>query len=248
MSKAVAKPNRAKPTVGSVPSTSRTTVLLTGFGPFPSVAVNATMILVPRLAELAGKQFPGVRFVVEVLPTEWAAAPRCVERLIEQHRPDVVLHFGVSSRARGFEIETRGLNICAMAADAAGLLPTSERIAARGPEQYRSLLPVAAIVQRLRQRGIKAFASRDAGTYLCNRTLFHILSIEGKYPELTRAGFIHVPSSLVGVGMTGVSRRLRAGSMSPLSWRAALLGGLEIIGSCLSQSVRIDARIINRIA
>lgn len=248
MTKTAARSNPAKRTVGAEPSTSRTTVLLTGFGPFPSVAVNATMILVPRLAELARKQFPGVRFVFEVLPTEWVAAPKRVDALMKKYRPDVVLHFGVSSRARGFEIETRGLNVCAMAPDAGGVLPTSERIAARGPDEYRSLLPVAEIVRRLRRRGIKAFASRDAGTYLCNRTLFHVLSIEDKYPELTRAGFIHVPSSLVGVGMTPQIRRLQSSSLSPLTWRAALLGGLEIIGGCLAQSVRIDARMINRIA
>lgn len=223
-------------------------MLLTGFGPFPGVPVNATMILVPRLAALARRQFPGVRFEFEVLPTEWETAPKLVDRLIKRYRPDVVLHFGVSSKARGFEIETRGVNVCAAAPDAAGLLPAGERIAARGPVEYRSLVPVAEIVRRLRRRGVKAYASRDAGTYLCNRTLFHVLSVERKHPELTRAGFIHVPSSLVGVGMTAQTRRLRSGGASPLTWREALVGGLEIIGGCLSQPVRIEARAVNRVA
>ena len=55
---------------------ARTTVLITGFGPFPGVPVNATMRLLPELALAAPRLFPDVRFAVEVLPTEWAAGPR----------------------------------------------------------------------------------------------------------------------------------------------------------------------------
>ncbi|MEQ1648185.1 MAG: pyroglutamyl-peptidase I [Hyphomicrobiaceae bacterium] len=244
----MAKADFVRRAVRSASSAGRTTVLLTGFGPFPGVAVNATMILVPKLAQLARQQFPGVEFVADVLPTEWVAAPKRVNDMLKTYRPDVVLHFGVSSRARGFEIETRGLNVCAMAPDAVGALPKGERIALRGPDEIRSLLPVADIVQRLRRRGLKAYASRDAGTYLCNRTLFHVLSMERKYPELMRAGFIHVPSSLVAGGIMTSNRYLRSGPASPLSWRGALVGGLDIIGGCLAQPVRIDVRSVNRIA
>src|SRR6185503_17433013 len=79
---------------------ARTTVLITGFGPFPGVPVNATMQLVPELARAAARQFAGVRIATEVLATEWAAAPQRLDALLAEIEPDLVLHFGVSSRAR----------------------------------------------------------------------------------------------------------------------------------------------------
>ena len=50
---------------------ARTSVLITGFGPFPGVPSNATMQLLPQLAQVAPKSFPDVHFAFEVLPTEW---------------------------------------------------------------------------------------------------------------------------------------------------------------------------------
>ncbi len=225
----------------------RTTVLLTGFGPFPGVPLNATMLLVPRLASLARVHFPGLVFETDILPTEWLTAPARTERLLAEHRPDVVLHFGVSSRARGFEIETRAVNACAWAPDAAGEMPQSEIIDDDGAAALRSLVPTAAIVQRLRRRGIRAFASHDAGTYLCNRTLHFTLDVEMQHPELTRVGFVHVPAALVQARMRPDARYLRTAPNSPLSWRDALVGGLEIIGACVAQPVRLNGPALNRI-
>ena len=88
----------------------RSTVLLTGFGPFPSVPANATSLLVPRIAEAARTAFPGIAFEVRTLPTEWAAGLAHLDELYDAIAPSVALHFGVSSRARGFEVEARGVN------------------------------------------------------------------------------------------------------------------------------------------
>src|SRR5690348_14889515 len=106
----------------------RTTVLVTGFGPFPGVPVNATMRLLPELAQVVPKLFPDVRFVFEVLRTEWVAGPQRLLRVLDELRPDLALHFGVSSRARGFEIESRARNVCAATPDASGALPASATV------------------------------------------------------------------------------------------------------------------------
>ena len=92
----MARPQRATRASGQ----ARTTVLVTGFGPFPGVPVNATMLLLPALSLPATKLFPDVHFVLEVLPTEWSAGPRRLERLLAETTPDLALHFGVSSRAK----------------------------------------------------------------------------------------------------------------------------------------------------
>ena len=207
---------------------ARTTVLMTGFGPFPGVPVNATMRLVPELAQAAARQFAGARIAVEVLATEWAAAPRQLDQLLAEIAPDLVLHFGVSSRARGLEIESRARNACMPSPDAAGALPPGAAVRDGGPAFMAASLPVQHIVTRLRRLGIPAFVSRDAGGYLCNATLYHSLGCARNAPS-RRVGFIHIPAMLGGPG--GASRG-RVGSRR-LTWEQAHAGGLEILAACL---------------
>jgi len=207
---------------------ARTTVLITGFGPFPGVPVNATMQLVPELARAAARQFAGVRIATEVLATEWAAAPRRLDALLAEIEPDLVLHFGVSSRARGFEVEARARNVCTASPDAAGALPPGAAIRDGGAEFAAASLPVQHIVTRLRRRGIPAFVSRDAGGYLCNATLYHSLRSARDAPG-RRVGFIHIPATL---GRPGGANRGRVGGRT-LTWEQAHAGGLEILAACL---------------
>jgi len=221
-------PPKSAPAVGQ----ARTTVLITGFGPFPGVPVNATMRLVPALAEAAPKAFAGVRIASAVLATEWAAAPRQLEALLAEVRPDLVLHFGVSSRARGFEVEARAINACVQMPDAAGAPPPGPAVRDGGPELMATSLPVQHIVARLRRRGIPAFISRDAGGYLCNATLYHSLTCARAAPG-RRVGFIHLPATLA---RPGGFNRARVGA-SPLTWEQAYSGGLEIVATCLGRGV-----------
>lgn len=210
----------------------RTTVLLTGFGPFPSVPANATSLLVPRLAEAARAAFPGIAFETHTLPTEWAAGIHHLYELYEALTPTVALHFGVSSRARGFEIEARGRNRLGFLPDAAGIFPTAPFLRADGHEYLTTTVPVSAIVARLRRRGLPAFVSRDAGTYLCNATLYTALDMARRSAREHRIGFIHVPSTLL---LEERRPGLGVHPRCPLSWPEAIDGGLEIIGSTLGR-------------
>lgn len=223
---------------------ARTTVLITGFGPFPGVPVNATMRLLPELAHSAERRYPDVHFAAETLPTEWAAAPRLLDRLLADLEPDFAVHFGVSSRARGFEVERRARNLCSVQPDAAGVLPLSTNLNSGGPEHLAASLPVQHIVTRLRRLGIPAFESRDAGTYLCNATLYHSLAC-GRATPRRRIGFVHVPASLARPGNPNHGRT----GACPLTWAQALGGALEILAVCLSRppgrlgtTVHADAR------
>jgi pyroglutamyl-peptidase len=205
-------------------------VLLTSFAPFPGVPVNATQRLVPELADRAKRRFPGVRVFAAQLPTEWQAAPRQLDVLSQEVHPHLLLHFGVSARARGFEIEQRGRNRCALEADAVGALPTSPAVREGGPEVLRVTLPLSHIVAHLRRRSIPAYLSRDAGGYLCNATLYTSLEAARSSPG-RRVGFIHVPTGLAqpGTGMRGLP------GACPLTWAQAIEGGLEILAACLNR-------------
>ena len=212
----------------------RATVLLTSFGPFPSVPANATQVLVPKLADAARVAYPGIAFEVRTLPTEWDAGLHHLDGLYAAIAPSVALHFGVSSRARGFEVEARGRNRRAFLPDAAGAFPSAPALRAEGAEYLASTVPVSAIVARLRRRGLPAFVSRDAGTYLCNAALYMALDTARRQARDHRIGFIHLPSSLLVE-----DRRPQLGPhpRCPLTWRDALDGGLEIIGAALGRQV-----------
>ena len=210
----------------------RSTVLLTGFGPFPSVPANATSLLVPQIAEAARAAFPGIAFEVRTLPTEWAAGIDHLDELYETIVPTVALHFGVSSRARGFEIEARGANRRAFLPDAAGVFPSTPALSEGGAGYLASTVPVSAIVGRLRAKGLPAFVSRDAGAYLCNAALYSALDKARRSSRDHRVGFVHLPSSLLVE-----ERRPQFGPhpRCPLTWRDTIDGGLEIIGAALGR-------------
>ncbi len=199
---------------------STPTALLTGFGPFPGVAHNATGVLVPRLAAAARRQFPDWSIATAILPTEWSAAPLALSRHLARAQPLLALHFGVSREAQGFVIETLGRNVCRDTADAAGMNPNSALLVADGPATRTASLPTPEILARLARRGLPAATSDDAGGYLCNAILYHSLGHAALAAHTARAGFIHIPADLGEPG-------------SGLSLPDAVRGGLDILAACL---------------
>lgn len=192
---------------------------MTGFGPFPGVEFNATGVLVPRLARAARRRFTDAQVFTAILPTEWVRGPKRARAAFQRAQPTLVLHFGVSDRARGFVIERRGVNACVMAADGVGAMPTSPVLSEFGRERRRVTLPVKTIVRRLHELGLPAEASDDAGQYLCNAVLYQSLGlIEGA----GMVGFVHLPSALAEDHGEGA-----------LTVEQAVAGSLEILAVCL---------------
>ncbi len=205
----------------------RPTVLLTGFGPFPSVLVNASWTVVQKLAPAAARAFPGYRIHHEMLSTEWFGGTQRIVELLEATQPVLALHFGVSSRASGFVIEARGYNERSAVADACGHTPErGDCLVGEGPESLASRLPLSLIAHRLRAKGLPVEISRDAGRYLCNAALYHSLDTVRRRDWSIRSGFIHLPVI--------IDKRLHVGG-SKLTMQQAVTGGLEIIAACLGR-------------
>ena len=165
---------------------SKPTALITGFGPFPGVPRNASALLVPRLASVARREFPGWRIATAILPTEWRRAPSELARHHARAKPAWAIHFGVSREARGFVMETTGRNVCRDAADAAGEQPGSLCLQPDGPALRSASLPLRAIRERLDRRGLPTASSDDAGGYLCNAVLYHSLGQAEAAPRPAR--------------------------------------------------------------
>lgn len=209
----------------------RDTILLTGFGPFPGVADNASQRFVPKLAHLAARRFSAHRVVARILPTEWERAPARLEDLYKRERPKLVLHFGVSSQANSYVIETQAHNTRRAAADAAGALPPDSAVVRGGPETLHARLPALDIAQRLTALKIPAVTSTDAGSYLCNAILYRSLICAEQIAEPEAVGFFHIPQEIPPALLKSHANP----NEMRFDWGTALIGGLEIIRTCLGR-------------
>jgi pyroglutamyl-peptidase len=192
---------------------ARPRVLLTGFGPFPGVADNPSAWLAETLAQRAARD-ADAELHARILPTIWQDA-QFMPRLYEELQPHVMIHFGVSERAKTFRIERSAHNRAARRADARGLMPLAPTIHAHGADRFDTELPAAALAAHLRACGVPAASSRSAGSYLCNFLYYHSLAWARGQADPRLALFVHIPP-------------LR-GRADPLGQEALLRGGHEIL-------------------
>jgi pyroglutamyl-peptidase len=145
-------------------------LLLYGFGPYKQFRENITAKIVnalPRKAGLKTVVFP-VRF----------RGRQFIEAL-EKHKPDVVLGLGQSSRGR-IEIESRGVN---RRRDKRGDAPRP--IVKNGARWLATTLPI--------KPSSPSHSSKNAGTYVCNYSMYVILDHIKRNKSPIHFGFIHIP-------------------------------------------------------
>jgi len=168
------------------------TILVTGFGPFPGAPFNPTALLVHRLARLRRPALVGLQIVPHVFATSYAAVDRELPTLIATHRPDALLMFGLATRAKTLRIETRARNAFALMPDVAGTAPRGRAIAAGLPHRAMPA-PARPLHAAVRAARVPAVLSRDAGRYLCNYLCWQA-TVAARTPGGPRlAAFVHVP-------------------------------------------------------
>jgi pyroglutamyl-peptidase len=169
-------------------------ILITGFGSFPGAPYNPTPDIVARLLKLRRPALADAERIGHVFPVTYQAVDREFPDLLQRHRPDALLMFGLAARTPYLRIETRARNaVTLLWPDALGGLRGGGVIAPGaapmnfGPHTLRLLRAAQAT-------GIDARASRDAGRYLCNYLCWRALEAvhDGGIPRL--AAFVHVPS------------------------------------------------------
>jgi pyroglutamyl-peptidase len=164
-------------------------ILVTGFSPFPGAPVNPTEKLMRRLPKLLGRHQAGGTFLFHVLPTTWAGRTQVTDDLRRSLEPDAIVHFGVDGTRRTINIETRAVNRATrVRPDAAGYAPARPELDLTAGRSRVSTLPAEALRRAASGSGAPVRLSRDAGTYLCNATLWD--SIGSGIPSI----FVHVPS------------------------------------------------------
>jgi pyroglutamyl-peptidase len=161
------------------------TLLICGFGPFPESPENPSGPVAQALPALLA----GMPARALTAPTAWSSAYETVAEAAEGCA--AVLLLGVDPAGDHFEVEMRARNEVSLSrVDAAGARRAWRRISRSGPAVARSTAPVAAMVRAIGREGLPARASSDAGDYLCNYTLYRLLT---ERPALV-TGFLHLPT------------------------------------------------------
>jgi pyroglutamyl-peptidase len=145
-------------------------VLIYGFGPYGQFRDNITAKILETLP--ASEGLKKIVFPVRFDRTQFV-------RALKQHRPDIVLGLGQSSR-RNIEIEAGALN------------RRRERkknqrrpISAVGPKWLPTTLGI--------NPGRQARRSRNAGDYVCNYSMYVMLAHIARAKMSIPFGFIHIP-------------------------------------------------------
>ena len=165
-------------------------VLLTGFEPFDQDPVNPSW---EAVGLLDGVQLDDdVQVVARQLPCAFATAGECLEALIDELRPVMVIATGLGPGRSDISIERVAINLNdARIPDNLGEQPIDTAVVEEGPAAYFTTLPIKAMVKAVREAGIAASVSHTAGTFVCNQVFYrlqHALLGSG-----VRSGFIHVP-------------------------------------------------------
>ncbi len=194
-------------------------VLITGFGPFPGAPFNPTGALARHLARLRHPALADARRTAHVFPVGYAAVDRGLPRLIAEHRPQVLLMFGLAARTRHVRIETRARNARASFPDATGRRPPGRSIVSGAPHRP---MPIPAVPLLVAARGtrVPVRLSRDAGAYLCNYLCWRALDQmqQSKNAPLV-AAFVHVPKLAIAPRSARYPHRITAADLERIGAR-----------------------------
>ncbi len=169
-----------------------TTILITGFGRFPGSPVNPSGLIATRLVQRRRPALADARRIAHVFATRYDAVDRELPQLLAREHPDIVVMFGVATRAKLMRVEELARNRISSFPDASGRRPKT-RVIAQHRGAWRNRLPLAPLLKAARSTGLKAVRSRNAGAYLCNYAYWRGLEASAASRGPSVVIFIHVP-------------------------------------------------------
>lgn len=184
-------------------------VLITGFGRFPGAPANPSAPIARALAKRRRPALGPTSRTAMVLPTTWANAAGFTATL-DRLAPDIVLMVGLAARRRHVSIELRGLNTTGGFPDATRTRPTGRLLQSGGPANARCVAAPALLLHALRQAGVPAKLSRDAGRYVCNALAYRAYQWAAASPKPRLAVFVHIPRPSPHLPASALTRAIEA--------------------------------------
>jgi len=172
--------------------TATPTVLLTGFQPFGGEQVNPSW---QAVSALHGARIAGHRVVARELPVAFGDSLKALRAALKDTQPALVLCVGQAGGRAQLSLERVAINLDdARIPDNAGRQPIDAPVVEGGPAAYFSTLPIKAMREALRAKGLPAEVSQTAGTYVCNHVFYGLMHALRRQRRV-RAGFLHIPYS-----------------------------------------------------
>ena len=165
-------------------------ILITGFDPFGGEPVNPAL----EAVKLMKDEIAGAKIIKLEIPTVFRKSVEKIHEMMKAEQPDVVLSIGQAGGRFGVTPERVAINVDdARIKDNKGNQPVDTPIFTDGEAAYFSNLPVKAMVEAIKNKGLPSTLSNSAGTFVCNHVMYGVLYyIHKEFPNV-RGGFIHVP-------------------------------------------------------
>lgn len=166
------------------------TVLVAAFEPFGGSTVNPAL----EAAKLLPERLAGHRLVRLELPVSFARCPKVLRDALLAERPEVALCVGQAAGRASLSVERVAINLIdARIPDNDGAQPHDVPVREGDASAYFATVDVRAMVAAAVGEGIPAELSCTAGTFLCNSSMYDLLSLQARELPGTLGGFIHVP-------------------------------------------------------
>ncbi len=167
------------------------TILITGFEPFGGETVNASW---EAAKKLEGWRRGGFTAVARLLPCAYDSSVKKLIQEIEAIQPAALLMAGQAARRAVICVERFAHNLDdATAPDNDGDLRRALRISRAAPEWVEASISVSAIAKVMKDAGIPARVSRNAGAFVCNHLYFGALQYLSDKRLAIPAVFVHLP-------------------------------------------------------
>lgn len=165
-------------------------ILITGFDPFGGEPVNPAL----EAVKLMKDEIAGAKIIKLEILTVFRKSVEKIHEMMKAEQPDVVLSIGQAGGRFGVTPERVAINVDdARIKDNEGNQPVDTPIFTDGEAAYFSNLPVKAMVEAIKNKGLPSTLSNSAGTFVCNHVMYGVLYyIHKEFPNV-RGGFIHVP-------------------------------------------------------
>jgi pyroglutamyl-peptidase len=165
------------------------TVLITAFEPYDRWSENASWL---ALMELTRELPERPQVTTRLYPVDFQKVRERLEQDLAGNY-DYALHLGQSPGSASIQLEAIGLNV----GGSGSQRPEEfQPLVPEGPVACQSDLPLSDWARRIREAGVPANLSYNAGTYLCNAVLYLSLYLSQTRGLKTRSTFLHLPLAL----------------------------------------------------
>lgn len=167
------------------------TALVTGFEAYGGRTRNPSGEIA---ASLDGTVIGETRLVGRSLPVTFGALDEVIPALLAEIDPAIVISLGLCPAEPVIRLERIAINLADFEIpDNDGAVLVDQSLDAEGTAARFATLPLRPIQQALLGAGIPARLSSTAGTYICNKALYHFLDAIERSGKIVPCGFIHLP-------------------------------------------------------